>query len=149
MLTVSDGLFRMRGISRLAMNSVVLEMYSAQQRIQFPAPVSAQDGNVAVGRAHTHSSLSLRSLLKVALEAVPMFVWWNTDHSRPRRDLCRPLPFSTSLSFRRSVLWCSGLSLFRKLFKPLSTFALPSCRLDEMSAVLASLSAGLFPLTLA
>ena len=61
---------------------------------------------------------SLSSLQKVALETVPIFVWLNTDNSRPWRVECRPLPFSTPLSFRRSVLWCSGLSVLRKFFKP-------------------------------
>ena len=66
--------------------------------------VSAQDGIVALGKAHTRSALSLSSLLKVALETVPIFVRLNTDRSRPWRVECRPLPFSTPLSFRRSML---------------------------------------------
>ena len=36
--------------------------------------VSAQDGIVALGKAHTRSALSLSSLPKVALETVPIFV---------------------------------------------------------------------------
>ena len=47
---------------------------------------------------------SLSSLPKVALETVPIFVWLNTDRSRPWRVECRPLPLSTPLSFRRSML---------------------------------------------
>ena len=66
--------------------------------------VSAQDGIVALGKAHTLSAPSLSSLLKVALETVPIFVWLNTDRSRPWRVECRPLPFPTPLSFRRSAL---------------------------------------------
>ena len=66
--------------------------------------VSAQDGIVALGQAHTRSAPSLSSLPKVALETVPIFVWLNTDRSRPWRVECRPLPFSTPLSFRRSML---------------------------------------------
>ena len=66
--------------------------------------VSAQDGIVALGKAHMRSAPSLSSLPKVALETVPIFVWLNTDRSRPWRVECRPLPFSTPLSFRRSVL---------------------------------------------
>ena len=66
--------------------------------------VSAQDGIVALGKVHTRSSPPLSSLPKVALETVPIFAWLNTDRSRPRRVECRPLPFSTPLSFRRSVL---------------------------------------------
>ena len=77
-----------------------------------------------------------------------MFVWLNTDRSRPRRVECRPLPSSSPLSFRRSMLCCSGLSMFRKFLKPRSTSALPSCRPDAISAVLASLSSRSFPLTL-
>ena len=114
---------------------------------QFQFSVSAQDGIVALGKAHTRSTPSLSSLPKVALETVPIFVWLNTDRSRPWRVECRPLPFSTPLSFRRSMLWCSGLSVLRKFLKPLSTSALPSCRPDVISAVLASLSARSFPLT--
>ena len=41
---------------------------------------------------------------KVALETVPIFVWLNTDRSRPVRVECRPLPSSTPLSFRRSIM---------------------------------------------
>ena len=66
--------------------------------------VSAQDGIVALGKAHTCSAPSLSSLPKVALETVPIFAWLNTDRSRPLRVECRPLPFSTPLSFRRSML---------------------------------------------
>ena len=109
--------------------------------------VSAQDGIVALGKAHTRPAPPLSSLPKVALETVPIFAWLNTDHSRPWRVECRPLPLSTPLSFRRSMLWCSGLSVLRKFLKPLSTSALPSYRPDVISAVLASLSARSFPLT--
>ena len=109
-------------------------------------PVSVPDGIVALGKAHTRSDPPLCSLTNVALETVPMFVWLNTDRSRPRRVQCRPLPFSTPLSLRRSVL-CSGLSMFRKFLKPRSTSALPNCRPDVIYAVLASLSARSFPLT--
>ena len=59
--------------------------------------VSAQAGIVALGKAHTCSTLSLSSLLKVALKTVPMFVRLNTDRSQPCRVECRPLPFLTSL----------------------------------------------------
>ena len=90
--------------------------------------VSAQNGIVALGKANTRSSPSLSSLPKVALETVPIFAWLNTDRSRPLRVECRPLPFSTPLSFRRSMLWCSGLSVLRKFLKPLSTSALFMCR---------------------
>ena len=109
--------------------------------------VSAQDGIAALRKAHTCSAPSLSSLPKVALKTVP-FVWFNTDRSRPWRVECRPLPFSIPLSFRRSVLWRPGLSMLRKFLKPLSISALPSCRSDMISAVLASLSARSFPLTL-
>ena len=116
-----------------------------QSTVSVSVSVSAQD----LGKAHTRSAPSLSSLPKVALEAVPIFAWLNTDRSRPWRVECRPLPFSTPLSFRQSMLWCSGLSVLRKFLKPRSTSALPSCRPDVISAVLASLSACSFPLTLA
>ena len=69
-----------------------------------PVSVSAQDGIVALGKAHTRSAPSLSSLPKVALKTVPIFIWLNTDRSRHWRLECRPLPFSTPLSFRGSVL---------------------------------------------
>ena len=47
--------------------------------------VSAQDGIVAIGKAHTHSAPSLGSLHKVALETVPICVCLNADCSRPWR----------------------------------------------------------------
>ena len=97
--------------------------------------VSAQDGNVALGKACTRSAPSPGSFPKVAFETVP------------GRVECRPLPFSTHLSFKRSVLWCSGLSMFRKFLKHLGTSTLPSCRPDVVSAVFAGLSARSFPLT--
>ena len=126
-----------------------LEVVQAEHPVSVSVSVSAQDGIIALGKAHTCSAPSLSSLPKVSLETVPIFAWLNTDRSRPLRVECRPLPFSTPLSFRRSVLWCSGLSVLRKFLKPLSTSALPSCRPDVISAVLASLSARSFPLTLA
>ena len=64
--------------------------------------VSAQDGIIALGKAHTRSAPSLSSLPKLALETVPIFAWLNTNRSRPWRVECRPFPFSTPLSFRRS-----------------------------------------------
>ena len=64
--------------------------------------VSAREGIVALVKAHTRSDPSLSSLPTVAIE---------TDRSRPRRLEFRPLPFSTPLSFGRSMLWCSGLLL--------------------------------------
>ena len=66
--------------------------------------VSAQDGIVALRKACTRSAPSLSSLPKAAIETVPIFAWLNTDRSRPCRVECRPLPFSTPLSFRWSML---------------------------------------------
>ena len=109
--------------------------------------VSAQDGILALGKANTHLFPRLSSLSKVALKTVPVFVWLNTDHSRPWKAECRLLPLSTPLSFRRSMLCCSGLFMFPKFLKPRSTSALPSCRPDVISAVLASISACPFPQT--
>ena len=90
------------------------------------------------GKTHTRSAPSLSSLPKVALKTVPIF-GLNTYHSRPWRLQRRSLPFSSPLSFGRSALSCSGLSMFSKFLKPLSTCALPS-RPDVISAVLASVS---------
>ena len=55
--------------------------------------------------------------------------------------VCLNSAFSIPLSFRQSVLWCSGLSMFRKFLEPFSFSALPSCRLVVMSLVFASLPA--------
>ena len=79
---------------------------------QFPlsVTVSAQDGIVALREAHTRSAPVFRQSPMVALEIVPIFVWLNTDRSRPCRANVGRFLFSTSLSFRRSMLWCSGLS---------------------------------------
>ena len=52
--------------------------------------VSAQDGIVALGKAHTCSTLSLSNLPKVALETVPIFAWLNTNRSQPWRVECWP-----------------------------------------------------------
>ena len=102
---------------------------------------------MALGKALTCSALSLSSPTNVALETVPMFVWLHTDRSRLRKWECRPPPFSIPLSFRRAMLWSSGLSAFRKFLKPLNTSALPSCRPDVIFAVFASLAARSFPLS--
>ena len=126
-------------ISSIALNHPFPQSLQSRPTRSVSVSVSVQDGIVALGKAHTRSAPSLSSLPKVALETVPMFVWLNTDRSRPWRVECRPLPFSTPLSFRRSALCCSGLSVLRKFLKPLSTSALPSCRPDVISAVLISL----------
>ena len=131
---------------RLSMDVVSVIYVSQAVCVCVWVSVSAQDGIVVLGKAHTRSAPSLSSLPKVTLETVPIFVWLNTDRSRPWRVECWSHPFSTPLSFGWSVLWCSGLSMFRKFRKPLSTSALPNCRPDVISAVLASLS---FPQTLA
>ena len=62
--------------------------------------VSAQDGIVALGKAHTRSAPPLSSLPKVACETVSTFTWLNTDRSLPWRRECWPLPFFTPLSFK-------------------------------------------------
>ena len=61
--------------------------------------VSVQDGIIVLGKANTRSSPSLSSLPKAALKIVPIFAWLNTNRSRPWKVDCRPLPFSTPLSF--------------------------------------------------
>ena len=65
--------------------------------------VSAQGSIVELGKVHKRSAPSLSSLPKVALKTVPIFVWLNTDRSRPWRVECRPLLFPTRLSFRHSA----------------------------------------------
>ena len=65
--------------------------------------VSAQDGIVALRKAHMRSSSSFSRLPKVALEKGAMLVWLNTDRSRPRRAQCRPLPISLHSSFLQAI----------------------------------------------
>ena len=110
--------------------------------------VSAQDDIIVLGKAHMHSAASIGSLAEVALETVPIIVWRNTGCFWPRRVERQWLPFCSALSFMWSMLWCCGLSMFRKFLKPLSTSAVQSCKLDVVSTVLASLSAGSCSLTL-
>ena len=107
-----------RGLNLAVRRGVIPETSTGLVYSQFPFSVSAQDGIVALGKAHTRSVPSLSSLPKVTLETVPMFVWLVTDRSRPWRMECRPLPFPTPVSFKRSMLSCSGLSMFRKFLKP-------------------------------
>ena len=113
----------------------------------FQFSVSAEDEIMALGKAYTGSAPSLSTLLKIALETVPIVVCLNKDRSRPRSMKCRLLPLSTPLSFKRSVVCCSGLYMFRKFLKHRSTSALPSCRPDISPAALVSLSARSFQLT--
>ena len=108
-------LLRMIMTERRMITIMVITMHDDGKDKSVSVSVSAQDGIVALAKAHTRSAPSLSSLPKVALETVPIFVWLNTDRSRPWRVECRPLPFSTPLSFGRSVLRCCGLSLFRKV----------------------------------
>ena len=86
----------------------------------------------------------------IAFSTVQLFVLIVPDHGRRggggRGRGRQPLPVST-LSFRRSVLRCSGLPLFRKFLKPSSTFCLPYCRPAVIPAVLAFFSARSHPLT--
>ena len=75
------------------------DFYSLSPCAAVPISVSAQDGIVALGKVHMLSAPSLSCLPKVALEAVSIFAWLNTDRSRTWRLECQPLPFSTPLSF--------------------------------------------------
>ena len=95
--------------ARKKRNTVVLPRENEKNPVSLLAAsvlvsVSAQDGIVALVKDHTRSAPSLSSLPKVALDTVPIFAWLNTDCSRAWRAKCRPLPFSTPLSFRRSML---------------------------------------------
>ena len=100
-ISVKSTILLPSGMVTVMMMDVVILM---MMMVEVSVSVSAQDGIVALGKAHTRSARSLSSLPKVALETVPIFVWLNTDRSRPWRVECRPLPFSTPLSFRRSML---------------------------------------------
>ena len=50
---------------------------------------SVQDGIYALGKAHVHSTPSLRSFPNVALETVPMLVWQTMALSRPLKNTAR------------------------------------------------------------
>ena len=71
---------------------VLLEIMTGVYADHCKVSVSAQDGIVAFGKARTRSAPSLSSLPEVALETVPIFVWFNADRSRAWRVDCRPLP---------------------------------------------------------
>ena len=89
--------------------------------------VSYQNGIVAFRKALTYSVPSLRCLPKVAPEAAPRLVWFNTGNSRPRR-VRRPLyPFYTVHPFRRSALLCTGFSLLTEFLQFRNKSAMPSC----------------------
>ena len=93
------------------------------------------------------STPTLSSPLEVAFVTIPMSVRLNTYRFRPRSSKPQPLSFSALLSFKQSVLCCSGLSVFRRFLNPLSTSDSSGCRAVVMSAVRASLSACPFPVT--
>ena len=99
---------------------------------QFSA--SAQDGSCMVfpvsqqflqGCAQNSTNVGLTE----HIYHVPDLREWNISHF-----------LSAFLSFRQSLLWCSGLSMFRQLLKPLSTSAMPSYEPVMMSAALVVLS---------
>ena len=114
----------------------------------FSFAVSTQDGIVAQGKDHMRSALPPNSLPEVALETVPMSIWLDTDCSRSWRVERRSTTSFVLFSFLQATRGgCSGLSMLRKLLKPLNTSALPKSRSIVMSAVLAILSACSFPLT--
>ena len=94
-------------------------------------PLSAQDGILALGKAHTRFSPPLSSRPQFALETVPVLVGLNTDRSRPQKVEYRLLPFSTPLflqAISAVMLWTIH---FQKFLKPRSTSAQPSCRPDN------------------
>ena len=66
-------------------------------------------------------SSSVCSLPKVALKTVPILIWLITDRSRPWRVECRPLPFSTPLSFRINavMLWPVHVQKFPQAYEHL------------------------------
>ena len=83
-----------------------------QRSVSVSVSVSAQDGIVEQGKAHTRSAPSLSILPKVALETVPIFAWLNTDRSRPWRVECRirgnsPTSQTTSLILSSWRSWSS------------------------------------------
>ena len=53
---------------------------------------------------HALRHVSQQSPPRLPSQHKPMLVWLSRDRSRPRRMACRPLPCSTSLSFRQDRL---------------------------------------------
>ena len=104
-----------------------------------------------VTSSHSERPMRAPPLLSAVSPRLPskmsVSVWLNTNRFRLHRVECRPLSFSTPISFRRAILGCSGLSMFRLFLKPPGTSARRSCRPDVMSAVLVSLPARSFHLT--
>ena len=76
----------------------------------------SEDDVIARGKAHMRSVPSLRSLLTVARDTVPMLVWLIVPLSLPFNSDFRPLPLLTPLSRRRSTVWCSSASV--RVFMP-------------------------------
>ena len=93
------------------------------------------------------STPSLRSFSNVAFETVPVFVWFTMALSRPFKEDRQALPLSTSLSSRRSMVWCPWLCARRWCLQLLSTSDLPRRKPLVRVSFPASLSARSFPFT--
>ena len=85
---------------------------------------------MALVKTHTCSPPPVSNRTSVAIETVSLLTRLNIDHSRTRRVERRPLPLSTPLSFRQSMVQCCGVSLFKNFLKPPalpSSYAIDSC----------------------
>ena len=76
-------------------------------------PSPAQHGIAAFEKAHTCSPPSLKGLLLLVLETVPMVVLIEFSCCPLTAD-CQPLRFSSCLPFRCLLLWCHGLLLVHR-----------------------------------
>ena len=74
-------------------------------------------------RSAQKSPYAHRSVSQQSSKQCQCLSGWTQIVTAPQRTESRPLPFSTPLSLRRSMLWCSGLSMFRKFLKPRCTSA--------------------------
>ena len=118
-LQASKRIFDFLHNSRQPLNSVFTWIHTCSELVNITVSVSAQDSIVALRKAHTWSAPSLRSLPKVALERVPIFLpgWtqiihnfgeWNVDcflstlHFPPGHQCCDALA---------SPSWESSLNL--------------------------------------
>ena len=108
------------GISQLVQDCLFVQSgqayIAANPQIWGRAPIHHL-GTRWVGDGHTNADVGLAwsrsSLPRVTLKTTPILIWLNADHSQTQGMEWQPLPFSTPLFFRQSVLWCCGQSLFR------------------------------------
>ena len=108
---------------------------------------SVQDGMFALGKAHMHSTLSLRSFPNVAFDTVPMLIWLMIAIFHPFNEGRLALPLAMPVSSRWSMVWCPWLCACRQCLKLHNTSDLLRSKPLVMVALPPSLSSQSFPFT--